>query len=321
MPSSQIEYLVPEDLAPYSRNARKHSKKQVQQIAASIEKFGFTNPVLIDEDRLILAGHGRVKAAKLLELESVPCLRLLNLTTGQKRAYILADNKLAENAFWDYDLLADELEFLLEHPDEVDVGISGFAIEEIDTIIEPGGTPTDADNDEDDELPEVSGDVEPVTQLGDLWRLGPHLLICGDARDPRVYRELMTVPERLAGAAGRLRGPAEKETQVLADMVFTDPPYNVRIDGNVCGLGTIKHREFAHASGEMSPQQFTDFLTTSLKQLSQFSKKGSIHFVCMDWRHMNELLEAGDAVYSELKKPHCLGQGQWRHGNLLPFPA
>lgn len=295
MMTKKIEYLSTERLKPYSRNARKHSAKQVRQIAASIETFGFTNPILTDENGLILAGHGRVQAAKQLGLRVVPCVFLGGLTEVEKRAYILADNKLAENAIWDYDLLADELEFLVEHTDKIDVGLTGFAIEEIDSILEPGGTTSDAERETDDQLPEPSETATSVTRLGDVWQLGPHRLICGDARDVNVYRRLMSK------AASSADDASDRHQIEFADMVFTDPPYNVQIDGNVCGLGKVQHREFAHASGEMSPRQFAEFLTAALSQLAQFSKSGSIHFVCMDWRHIGELLEAGAATYSELK--------------------
>lgn len=274
----QINYLLITSLKPYKRNARTHSKKQIRQIANSIETFGFTNPVLIDSANTILAGHGRVDAARLMGMDAVPCVQLEHMTETQKRAYVLADNKLALNAGWDDGLLAEELSAIISLDDGLDVSLTGFTLAEVDNLI------ADAENEEpgnpDDDL-EPSENVPARCKLGDIWQLGPHRLICGDALDQNAIANLM------AGARAR--------------MVFTDPPYNVPIDGHVGGSGKIKHREFAMASGEMSQDQFTQFLTTSFHNLCNFSDDGSIHFVCMDWRHMREIMAAGDAAYTELK--------------------
>ena len=277
MPELQIEYLPAAILRPYPRNARTHSKKQIKQIAASITQFGFTNPLLIDKDHLILAGHGRLAAALQLDMLTVPCVRLEHMTQAQKRAYVLADNKLALNAGWDEELLAEELEAILGEDAGFDISVTGFSLAEVDSLIESKAVEEDGDP-ADDLLPEV---VPSRCRLGDIWQLGSHRLICGDALDPAVVELLLD---------GR-----------LARMVFTDPPYNVPIDGHVSGLGKIKHREFAQASGEMSKDQFVTFLRTSFQNLCRHTVDGSIHFVCMDWRHMAEMHEAGDGVYAELK--------------------
>ena len=265
-------------LIPWATNARTHSKKQIRQIAASIETFGFTNPVLIDEHRSILAGHGRVAAAKRLGWSEVPCLRLDHMTQDQKRAYVLADNKLAENAGWDSETLAIELGALATADFDFDIGVVGFDAGEIDLIIE-SEAPSEPGVPEDECLPDL--EEFAITRSGDLWQLGGHRLICGDARERAVFAALM---------------PGE-----TAQMVFCDPPYNVPIDGHVCGTGTIRHREFAMASGEMSRDAFTQFLTDIFGQLAAASDDGSIHFVCMDWRHITEIMTAGGRVYSELK--------------------
>lgn len=292
-PADRIEQPVlnvvmhsPKSLRPYSGNARTHSKKQIKQIANSIERFGFTNPVLIDDEDMILAGHGRVAAALMLELDEVPCIRLSAMSEVDKRAYILADNKLAQNAGWDDELVAIELQFLLEAPDEIDISITGFSIAEIDGLIDIGGADTTEQDEEDDQLPAIVDGAVAITRNGDLWQLGKHRLICGDARNEDTYQLLMQ------GRNGQ---------QELAQMVFTDPPYNVPINGHVSGKGAIKHREFAMASGEMDSNQFTDFLSSTFECLATYSQNGSIHFICMDWRHMDELRAAGDKVYSELK--------------------
>jgi DNA modification methylase len=191
----------------------------------------------------------------------------------------LADNKLALNAGWDEELLALELQGLMEINLDFDIGITGFSIAEIDGLIE-GLSPEDMGDPEDDRMPMYNEEL-PVTRLGDIWKLGPHRVICGDSLMASTCEALMQ---------------GEK-----AEMVFTDPPYNVPIDGHVGGLGKTTHREFAMASGEMTSDEFTQFLSTAFKSLATNSVDGSIHFICMDWRHMKEVLAAGDNTYSELK--------------------
>ena len=262
-------------LRPYARNARTHSPKQIKQIARSIERFGFNNPLLIDDGDQILAGHGRLLAAKQLNMKTVPCVRLSHLTEADKKAYVIADNRLAEKSGWDNEILAIELQHLVDIGFDVD--LTGFEPAETDLIIEGIG--------EESEQPEnhvpAGSDGPVVSRLGDVWLLGKHVLVCGDSTEAATYRLLMA-DER-------------------AEFIFTDPPYNVRIDGHVSGLGRIKHREFAMASGEMSEDQFTAFLSKVYALLCQFSNDGSIHQICMDWRHTREMLAAGDAHYSELK--------------------
>ncbi len=264
-------------LTPFDKNARKHSKKQLKQIAGSIEEFGFTNPILIDQNNTILAGHGRVEAAKLLGMKEVPCVYIEHLSEEQKRAYVLADNQLALNATWDEDLLAQELKALSEIDLGFDIETIGFSIAEIDTLI--GEVEPEEDHDPKDDV--IPSQVEARVQLGDIWQLGDHRLICGDSLDADVVGKLM-----------------DSET---ATMVFTDPPYNVKIDGHVGGKGKIKHDEFAMASGEMSQSQFTGFLRKTFENLTRFAKDGSIHFICMDWRHMREVMDAAEGVYTDLK--------------------
>jgi len=272
-----IEQIGIAQLTPWARNARTHSRKQVRQIADSIRTFGFTNPVLIDENRTILAGHGRVAAAQLLGMAEVPCLRLDHMSEAEKRAYVLADNKLALNAGWDEDLLAAELGALMSADLGFDIGVTGFSIPEIDGILDTVA-PEEPGDPEDDVVPEAA---PRRVQPGDLWQLGPHRLICGDALDPAVVGALMSGEQ--------------------ARMVFTDPPYNVPIEGHVGNSGKVKHREFAMAAGEMSRTEFTAFLARAFRNLADHSLDGSIHLVCMDGRHQGEMLEAGQQVYDELK--------------------
>jgi DNA modification methylase len=274
----KVRYQNVEALKPYRGNARTHSDKQITQIAASIGKFGFNNPVLVDGDNRIVAGHGRVAAAKRLGLDNVPTIRLDHLSDGERRAYVIADNRLAELAGWDRDILRIELQGLADLDLGFDLEITGFDTAELDLLLDDesgSGAPDPAD-----EIPPP--DTGPaLTRPGDIWLMGDHRLLCGDARNSSSIEQLM---------AGE-----------IARMVFTDPPYNVKIDGHVGGAGKTKHREFAMATGEMSQDQFTRFLTDALGHMAGVSCDGAIHFVCMDWRHMSELLAAGTVVYDELK--------------------
>jgi len=276
--SNIIEHHAPSTLKPWANNARTHSKKQLRQIADSIELFGFTNPVLIDKDNTILAGHGRVEAAKQLNMGTVPCLRQDQMSDEQKRAYVLADNKLAQNASWDEDLLAIELGAMYELDLDFSLDITGFSISEVDNLIE--GTSLEEPGDPaDDHL--ADSNVPQRCKIGDLWRLGKHRLICGDSLDPLTISRLMNGEQ--------------------ARMVFTDPPYNVPIDGHVGNSGKIKHPEFAMASGEMSQGEFINFLQKAFTNMADSSLDGSIHYICMDWRHMQEVMDAGNKIYDEFK--------------------
>lgn len=273
-----IESVPVSVLRPYPGNARTHSRKQIRQIADSIQRFGFTNPVLVSDDNEIIAGHGRVVAAKELGINHVPVLRLSHLSADERRAYVLADNKLALNAGWDHEILAVELQALIDV--EFDVGVTGFSLAEIDLTLDRAreaalSTP-DASA---DTIPDLA--LSAVSQSGDLWQLGQHRLLCGDAQSSQDVKRLV--------GEGKI------------DLIFTDPPYNVPIDGHVCGAGSVRHREFAFASGEMSAQEFTRFLERTLSNASAVSKDGAIAFVCMDWRHMRELLDAGEKAFTELK--------------------
>jgi len=219
-----IIYRKASELKPYPRNARTHSRKQVKQIAGAIGEFGFTNPVLIDENDQIIAGHGRVQAAKLLGLAEVPTVQIAHLSATQKRAYILADNRLAEKAGWDQEILAVELQGL--QADGFEVVLTGFEVPEIDVILDAAAN-TKSDRHGDDNIPAAG---PAVTQRGDLWLLGGHRILCDNALEGASYENLLD--------GGK------------ASLIFTDPPYNVAIDGNVGGNGQIHHRAFAMGCGE-----------------------------------------------------------------------
>ena len=200
-----ITYQAISALQPDARNPRTHSKRQIRQIADSIRAFGFTNPILVDEKGSVMAGHGRLEAAKLLGIRQVPTIRIGDLTEAQKRAYVIADNKLAENAGWDSELLTEELRFLTDLTLGFDVTLTGFETAEIDLLLDDARSGEETDPA--DKLPAID-DAPPVSRIGDLWRLGAHRLLCADARDPSAF-------ERLLGG--------EK-----AGLVFTDRPTTCR---------------------------------------------------------------------------------------------
>lgn len=277
MQHPEIHIRPIETIRPHPKNSRTHPKKQVRQIANSVVRIGWTVPIIVDESGVILAGVGRYLAAILLGLKEVPVIVVSGLSDAARRAYILADNKIAANAGWDRQLLSTELaELTLLLPDlNLDISITGFETVEIDNLqhdlVDTEITPSD-------EVPPPA--LKAITRPGDLWALGDHRVLCGDARDDAAMQLLMQLAK--------------------ASMVFTDPPYNVRVK-DVQGRGKTKHREFAAASGEMSKAEFTSFLAMSLGNAAAYSRDGAIHFVCMDWRHFVELQIAGEKVYTDIK--------------------
>lgn len=274
-----IEQIPPELLRPYARNARTHSERQVALIAQSIEIFGFTNPIIADEDGTIIAGHGRWEAARLLGLATLPVLRSRHMTPEKVKAYRIADNMLAELSGWDMDLLKLEFDELSAIELDFSIEVTGFAHPEIDMIVDEPATATGPDDGPRDpldaDIPEPP--INPVSQIGDLWLMGEHRLLVGSSLDPACFAVLM---------AGR-----------QATMVFQDGPYNVPIKGHVSGLGKVQHREFAMASGEMSKTQFQAFNATNLKAITPHLVDGAILAMCMDWRgslpHQLAMEEAG----------------------------
>jgi DNA modification methylase len=271
-----IEDIPIGKLRPYGNNPRLHPKTQIDKLARAIRDFGFLIPVLIDNQNTVLAGHARIEAAKKLALPTIPCIRASHLTEAQKRTFTILDNRIAEEAAWDFQLLAKEVEFL--QSEDVDLTTTGFEMPKIEMIFDAAAPP--ASNTEDDKVPDFAPN-SVIIKPNDLWILGEHRLFCGDARRRESFAKLLS-----------------EET---AQLVFVDPPYNVKIRGHVSGKGRVKHREFAQASGEKTPAQFTKFLEESLGLLAEHSTDGAIHFVCSDWRHLHEMLTAGHRVYRELK--------------------
>ncbi len=272
----QIEQLPVADLKEYERNSRTHDKAQIKAVAASIQEFGFTNPLLVRADNTVISGHGRLMAAKLLGMETVPCIRMVHLTPSQIKAYVIADNALAEQAGWNKDIL--KLEIFDLQAAEFNMDLLG--LDNIDKLL--AALPATEGLTDDDAIPDPP--KEPKAKRGQVWGLGSHRLMCGDSTSPDDV-------STLTGGG-------------VCDMVFTDPPYNVSIKGLGShaaenSIGKM-HGEFAMASGEMSDQEFIDFLEVVFQRLIESSRPGSIHYICMDWRHAFHVLVAGKQ-YSGLK--------------------
>jgi DNA modification methylase len=300
-----VAYRQIEELKPDPANPRRHTRKQVRQIAESIKAFGFNVPILIDRYGNIIAGHGRWLAGREFGITEVPTLCLDHLTPAQARAFMIADNRLTEISVWDDRLLARQLKELSLVGLDFDIEVTGFEMGEIDLRIASLDDPAQAEADPADVVPEIP--ATPLSKLGDMWLLHRHRLLCGSALDSAVFAALMG-EERAATA-------------------FIDPPYNVRLDGHAGGLGAIHHRPFPMASGEMDRPEFTAFLGEAFRNLAAFSVDGAIHFVCMDWRHVEELLVAGREAYDEIKNicvwvKHNAGMGSFyrsRHEFIAVF--
>jgi DNA modification methylase len=271
----RLERRPIDEVKPHPHHSRKPNRQQRRKLEASLRKFGENAPIMVDRQGFILAGHARFEALKALGRTHVWVLVLDHLNEAQARGYMLADNKIAELADWDQRKLASEISGLIEIAEEFEIEDTGFDTGEIDLILQ-GLDATDPD--EQDEFEPRVG--QAVSAVGDLWLLGTHRLFCGDARDPASYQCLM-------------------DGQTAA-AIFADPPFNVRIDGHATGKGAKTHREFPFASGEMSEAEFTDFLSRILTLLREHSSAGSLIYICMDWRHLWEILSAGRAVGTPL---------------------
>jgi hypothetical protein len=289
-----VEYVPIESLRVYKRALRTHSPAHIEQLEASIQAFGFVQPILVDADGEIVGGHGIFEAARKAGYHSVPVVRLSHLDEPQKRTLRIALNRLAEKSGWNQELLALEfkelLEFDLTLELDFDLTITGFASPEIDQLIERQEQGSDADPD--DLLPDESAG-SPVSRPGDLWLLGEHRLICGDARDEATFAKLLG-DERAA-------------------MGIHDAPYDVPISGHVAKPG--RHREFVMGAGELGTA-FTPFLSAFLTASSTFLTPGGYQFCFMDWRHMSEMLAAGLEAGLELKNLCVWNKGSGAMGSL-----
>lgn len=267
-PPSAIVYLPINAIAPDPQNPRIHHRDQVRAIAHSIKAFGFNAPILVDKKNRVVAGHGRLEAAKFLGLTEVPVIRLEHLSEQQAKAYMLADNKLTDRSSWDDGQLALRLKELQNIALNFEIEATGFELPEIDFRVQSLESPDTTDAADEFKPPEGPA----ISILGDVWKLGPHRLLCGNALDPKAYHSLLGLEQ--------------------AGMVFTDPPYNVKINGHAVGKGRQRHREFAMASGEMSQAQFTGFLLSFLHEVGTRTDPGAVSFMFMDWRHTVEATTA-----------------------------
>lgn len=257
----------------YAGNARKRSPRQRRVLMDSIREFGFASALVVDENSELIAGHGRWEAAKALGYEELPVIRVCGLSEVQKRALRLADNRLGELSSWNKELLKTELEAVIDC--SFDTDLTGFSRIEVDAMLTIDGV----DEDEEEPVPEPKAFV--VSRLGDLWKLGQHRVFCGDSRQAASYAAV------LCGG--------------VAQQVITDIPYNLQIAGTVSGLGRIKHDEFEMASGEMTPEEFTAFITTVMTLARDASVDGSIHYWFCDWRIVADMITVGRRTYHELK--------------------
>ena len=265
-----------DDLRPLGRDTRKHPAHQLARLARNLETFGFVTPVVIDAHHRVVAGWALVQAAQRLLLTHIPTVTVTGLSDVQLRALRLALNRLSEDASWNPNELRLEIGEIINLDSSFDLTLTGFEMGEIDLslgddAVEPTECPPDPP---DRQYPAVS-------QVGDLWELDRHRLLCGDALEPESYANLLTGQK--------------------ARTVFTDPPYNVPIQGHVSGKGRIVHAEFAMASGEMTDAEFIAFLRSAMTLMVAHSVDGALHFLCMDWRHLYQLQSAGRDLYSELK--------------------
>ena len=271
MTELKIETVKVEQLKPYKNNAKIHSPDQISQIAESIQQFGFVNPILIDENDEIIAGHGRFEAAKILNLSQVPVIRIGHLTNVQKRKLRIADNRISENGGgWDADLLNIEISELCELEDIADITITGFNDIEIDQILTEPRTKSEVKKL--DAVPYVADD-EIITVPGDIWEFdGGHRIICGDSIDRDTFAKLL----------GNKR----------VNLVLQDPPFNIKIKGFVSGNGTVKHPDFAMATGEMSDSEYTEFLGKNFALCSEYATDNAMIFNFIDWRNVMPMLTA-----------------------------
>lgn len=277
--ATRIECVPIGQLKPNPRNAKKHPSRQIALLVENFEQFGVTQPIVVDEDGTIICGHARFEAAQKAKLFHLPVVRLSGLTTTQKRALAIADNKLAELGEWDIAVLSQELSFLFDPDTELtfDPRVIGFETVELDQIL--GNEHEDNRADPADEIVPLNSQEPAVTKPGDVWICDQHRLVCGDATNKDPYSTVMQTD--------------------LAEIVFTDSPYNVPNAGHV--TGRVGVREFAMAHGEMSSSQFTDFLSVVFTNLLARTADGAVGYFCMDWRHQLELQAAADPIFGKPK--------------------
>jgi DNA modification methylase len=268
-PEPTIIHVMIAMLVAYPRHARRHTASKLKKLVKSIQNVGLLNPIIIDETNTILSGHLRVEAYKSLGFDTIPAIQVSYLSPDQKSAFVLAANRIAEEGSWDRAFLKQEFAMLVEIGFDIDLETTGFDIGEIDLVI-------GADDGSEDEPPVPSPPLEPITRPGDIWVLGNHYLICGSCLDAEIWNRLM-------------RGD-------VARVCFTDPPYNVKIKGHVSSKG---HDEFAMASGEMTKEEFINFLSRGLGNAINCTVDGGVHIIAIDHRHLRDLFAAADPLYDD----------------------
>ncbi len=281
----EIKYVDIEEIFPNPDNSKLHPADQVDQIVESYISFGNVIPIIIDEKKVMIAGHGRYLAAKKLGLTTIPCIQLTGLTDRQKIGLALADNKIGENGSLDQDKLNKQIALIFSDAEDLEFSIeaTGFSLEEVEVrldVAEQQACSTSLPG-RSDQLPDNREDESAVSKCGDLWRLGSHTILCADAREPSSYVKVM--------------GDGK------ADAVITDSPYNLQIRGTVSGNGRSTHREFVHGSGEMTEAEFIAFLITAFTWMAAYVKRGGLAYLFCDWRHIFEFVSAGRATFAELK--------------------
>lgn len=270
----RIEMVPHGSIHPNPNNPRRHNRKQRKQIEASLSRFGFKGAIIVDDETgMILAGNALWEAAGEIGMDEVPVMRVSFATEPDRRAFILAHNKLAELGGWETDIVEQDLKFLFDSG--YDFEVTGFTTNDLDFSII-----TEPDPEEVLELPDPN--ARAVSRSGDLWQVGPHRILCGNSLESASY-EVLLVGE-------------------FADMIFGDPPYGVRVNGHISGLGKVQHREFRMMSGEQSSQELMAFFRRVFRNCVQFSRAASIHYHCIDWRHLREMQDAADGVYTEFKQ-------------------
>lgn len=272
----RLENRAIEQLRPATRPLRRVTRKHQASIASSIRQHGFCAPIMIKDDGEVIDGHARIAAAKSVGFEQVPCIVIDHLTDLQVRTLRLALNRLQEKGQWDLDALKLEFEEMLDL--EIPLEVTGFEVAEVDLLVLDHGDEAEPDSLDPEANRIPDRETTPISREGDLWVLGRHKILCANALDQTAYAALMD--------------------QEAAVGVFTDPPYNVPIQGHVCGKGSIHHPEFIMASGEMTPEAFQAFLQDFLCSTADVVADGGILYVCIDWRHVRELLES--AEYADL---------------------
>lgn len=294
--SNNLKLISIYSLISSNKKFRKHSKKQLEKLKRSIKKFGFTMPIIVNENYEIIAGELRLQAAKDLKMESVPVIILDNVSEEEARAIRILDNRIAEDAEWDYSFLKEELDDLFKFSYELE----DFGFETIDydkIFIQNDPNEKQVHSGEDDDESWLDANIPKQAKLGDLWRLGDHFIICGDSLDEKVYVILM-------------QGE-------LAQIVVTDPPYNCPINKYVCGLGKIKHEEFAMASGEMTDAEFAQFLYKFMENVVKFSTDGSLSYIFMDWKGINTLINEALKLYHSMINLAVWNKGVGGMGGFL----